>query len=213
MPSGVRLSENLANMSLSNRAFRAAAFLLGSAAIAVACGGGGHLASGAGGSGGGGGAKGDAGSSQGPPIVTDGARLKARYFVGADGSRAPTGTWIDTKLVTECSFRAGAVAPTADTLCAPTPLSILTLVYGDAACSTPVALGGTVGAGTYASAGDEVGVPSRIFKIGAQRASAKNLYLKQPGSCVPSPLNTGELHNIDGPGLAAADFVSAKILP
>ena len=76
-------------------------------------------------------------SSASAQTMTSGSRLKAKWYVGADGSKQFLG-WHDSQLNTDCDFE---VASDGATRCIPAyPAGALLATYfADAACSQPIA--------------------------------------------------------------------------
>jgi hypothetical protein len=76
-------------------------------------------------------------SSASAQTMTSGSRLKAKWYVGADGSKQFLG-WHDSQLNTDCDF---GVASDGATRCIPAyPAGALVATYfADAACSQPIA--------------------------------------------------------------------------
>lgn len=82
----------------------------------------------------------------------DGTRLQAHYLVGADGSKSPTGTWLDTMLGVDCAYHVASdgktrCLPGATTTLYPNPPSFAPIVpsgsvfYSDSACTVVAAIG------------------------------------------------------------------------
>jgi hypothetical protein len=126
-----------------------------------------------------------------PPAKADtnqsGSRLKAKYYVGSDGSKQFSG-WHDSMLNVDCSF-----LPTSDGSFRCVPLSTLAgATFSDSGCTQPlvqVAKGCTPGAyayqGTVINAGGTTCVATsytyRVFRVGVVYLGL--LYTGTPASC------------------------------
>jgi hypothetical protein len=108
------------------------------------------------------GAKGDPGPAgpAGQASNVDGARLKAKYLVGSDGSRQFL-TWHDTMLDSDCAYGGSP------SVCVPGKPTAGSRIYDDAGCSNIIAiLNGDPPPYTYFNAVPSQGVPLQVYKIG-----------------------------------------------
>jgi len=170
---------------------------------------------------GGGGASPDTstGSAGSSPEVRDGSRLRARYFVGADGSRAPTGAWFDSQLGAECAFGVALY----ELLCVPTDVAGGTLQFADAGCTKPLvtpssppftcdASGAPHGAAAFflvGGSGAPACEPSRLFRAGAAVAPTRVWQLASTGQCVTDSVGANGYYVAEE--IRASDLVAATI--
>lgn len=119
----------------------------------------------------------------------NGTRLKARYIVGADGSRQRTGDWLDTTTGELCKY---GQTKDEDSRCLPNAVNQVLVVFADAGCSTPIAIdsGGNVDPlPAYLWTASQAGFV-RFVKLGISIPTSLDYYLElQDGSCVQEPVD------------------------
>jgi len=143
-----------------------------------------------------------------------GSRLKAKYYVGSDGSKEFAG-WHDSMLNVDCGF-----VPASDgtTRCMPAypGAALVELYFSDSGCTQALALGTKGCAAPLYAFQSQAGMGSacvtgfdRIFQLGAAYTGA--LYTGSPASCVtiPSP-TTYSLYSL-GPEVSPSTFVAATL--
>jgi hypothetical protein len=135
-----------------------------------------------------GGASPTGGSSQtgGDVGQSSGSRLKAKHYVGADGSKQFAG-WYDSQLKADCWFQ----QVNGKTVCTPTLWS--SSYYADAACTVPLFYTTAIGCGGIAY---EYGASNydcnarRIYRLQAMSAPA-SMYSKGTACTAMSPPASG----------------------
>lgn len=170
---------------------------------------GGGGADGSGGAGGDGhGASNEGGSSPMPALgYENGSRLRARVFVGADGSRQFIG-WNDTELGVDCAFQR---TPGGTYRCLPTGAAFFSPSYfTDPGCSTPAVLATCDAAPVYAfenfgTACDPVYV---VHDVGPALAM---VYVQSGAQCLQTAPPTGLFAYADGGSVSSSTFASATI--
>lgn len=149
-----------------------------------------------------------------------GSRLKARWYVGADGSRQFL-NWFDSEVQAECYFargRDGALR------CLPSPLgeSVLsTALYADEECSSRVAAFSAASCGSaqpnVVVIQDQAGTdacaqtPYRYHRVGAE-VPAGEIYTLQGTACTVSPRDPARTYRLVGAEIPAAGFVAGEIV-
>ncbi len=144
----------------------------------------------------------DASTSATPPAASvppghaaaqkSGARLRARYIAGADGSRQFVGWW-DSERKEECAF---AKAEDGTLRCLPT--SYPTTYFADASCTKRVLfVDEKVCTPKYAALATPIASDcgqlygSRIFRVGEVVPKPEALYTESASGCTPMPIGTG----------------------
>ena len=143
---------------------------------------------------------------------TNGTRLKARYYVGADGSREPIAAygWYDSERRENCGF---AKAPDGLTRCLPViGAYAYGTYYSDAACVAEIAVaGGTCAAEAprYANVAPSTTCTTfRVHQLGPAYTGPA-LYLKSGTMCVATTVSAGVSYYQIGTEVLPASFVQA----
>ena len=110
-----------------------------------------------------------------------GSRIRARYLLGADGSRQWL-SWTDTMTGQPCTYRA---ASDKLTRCLPEKFFGGSVFFSDAACTSAVFVWSP---GTPTTYGTSDLVPNRYFKSGAEQAEPSSVYqLNSSNQCSALP--------------------------
>lgn len=151
------------------------------------------------------------------PTQRSGERIKARWLVGADGSRQFVG-WYDSELDVECSY---VLAEDGQTRCVPVGPSTgsILMLYSDAGCTSQVV---GIESVCYSSApkyaisveGAVCPVTSGALRLGAEiDPAATPVYDGSPGSCsVANNLDTNDYNFYVATPVPSADFVAAQVV-
>lgn len=157
------------------------------------------------------GEKGDTGPAGKGADSLDGARLKARYIVGEDGSRERSGDWLDTETEEPCRW---AKATDGELRCLPgepeseySPASQIR--YLDSACAQPILLAYSADVPGYITSFYQSGDPVYI-KVGAALMPANVYSLAADGTCVPFN-NPGNYHWYTVDIVPPSDFVAGAV--
>lgn len=120
------------------------------------------------------------GAGAGDSLYQSGSRLRAKYLLGADGSKQFTG-WHDSKLNVDCAPQLAA-----GNLLRCLPANTPTYLWADSSCKTsPVAMGQCVEyLGSLPTTQGCSGNPVRIFKAGNALAETTVVYQGTPSGCV-----------------------------
>jgi hypothetical protein len=147
-----------------------------------------------------------------------GSRLKAKYYVGSDGSKQFAG-WHDSMLNVDCGF---SLASDGTTRCIPTTATLVLAWFSDSGCSQPLAWVTSKGCApaTYAAQGIAPIAPacttysSRVFQVGAAYSGA--IYTGTPANCSEQPDGgaalraTYDFYSV-GSEVAPSTFVAATV--
>ena len=160
--------------------------------------------SGGDGTGAAGGSGGSGGQAQGSGFES-GSRVKARTYVGDDGSRTPVGMY-DDQLGVECSWRKAADGVTRCLPVAPT-----TPLFIDSACATPVLVGSCFPSTQYALRVDQ-GCDSvaHVHPIVGNTGPVSVWTHDENGACVTVPIPPGAVFTL-GAEVPASQFVAATL--
>jgi hypothetical protein len=168
------------------------------------------------GSGTGGTSSGGVGGSSGSPVpdanadeTQSGSRLKASYYVGADGSKQ-FAYFTDTARGNEtCAF---STAGDGSIRCLPSGAYVIATEYSDSSCTLPVAETTTCASPPYAiqtSAGTNCGgYTTHIFAVGAP---VSTFYVKSGTSCISEATPAGYTYVSVGAEIAPSSFQAATI--
>lgn len=143
---------------------------------------------------------GDSGSA------TDGSRLKAIRFVGADGSGQFAGAWHDTQRDEDCTFQ---LAGDGAYRCLPS--GVYGTMYSDSTCTTPAApstctSGNYIINQTYDSCGTASG--DHVWQKG-QTLAVTRLWMKSGSSCAENDSVSGQTFTLGSSEVTADQFVQA----
>ena len=166
-------------------------------------------ASGSGGSGTGGNGAANTGGTANMGEVS-GSRLRARNYIGADGSKQFIG-WRDTERNEDCSFYAAADGTHR---CFPAAAGSASGYFGDAGCTAPLylltACKAPAGATVFASDGDICAATYRIHQLGPKYTAA-TAYAGTPAACQSvTPPASYTLHGL-GAEIPLTNFVEATV--
>jgi hypothetical protein len=136
-------------------------------------------------------------------LALDGSRLKARMLVGADGSKSPTGAWLDTMTGGDCTF---GVATDGKTRCLPPVVPGFQIRWADAACTQPLLIT------TKGDAGPPMLPEEQTFVVSPNSLS---VHYVQPGAPAAPPAEIYVYGCVPGDPSAIPDlaFWSVTILP
>jgi hypothetical protein len=149
-----------------------------------------------------------------------GSRLKARWYVGDDGSRQQFLNWHDSELQVDCGFTTGRDGTLR---CLPTGGggSVLSTQYADSSCTQPLFSQDPEGCNTAAPAvglvqhaeGADVCAAHkyRYYTIGAV-AVPQVAYIRAGGECVSTALHAGHSYWAAGSEIPLSRFVSGQVV-
>lgn len=133
------------------------------------------------------GTPGDAARADTPPEgYSDGTRIKARWntVVFADGAKGRTfAGWWDSERKEECMPSTLSSATSGAGWCLPSTIVSLIAIFGDAACSTPIAAQ-PIGGLKPGLLGSFAGVPRQLWTVGEPLPSPSDVWVKDSGACV-----------------------------
>jgi hypothetical protein len=145
-----------------------------------------------------------------------GTRLKARWYVGEDGSRQPTFQWFDSARNEDCTFQ---MAADGVLRCIPGGYPQVSY-FSDDACTARIFAFGIAAPSScsvnavpkYAVVSSVEGCTSRarVFQVGSV-TDPSQLYLQSGESCVAA-LSDGVEYHVSGPEVAAASFVAVQLV-
>jgi len=144
---------------------------------------------------------------------TSGTRLKAKYRMGADGSKEYiNGTWFDSQRNEDCSF---ATAMDGQLRCLPNLAQayVVESIFSDASCTKPVATVSDSCTHKYAIAYETAVCMAgsqaiRVYNLGAQ---VSTIYYKSGANCFAGTISPPSKYYSLGTEVLPSSFVSATI--
>lgn len=139
-----------------------------------------------------------------------GSRLKARYYVGADGSKQFTFMWHDTQRNEDCTF---SRVNGSELRCIPGGLP--RIYFADAGCTAPLWVTAkapaascySTSAAKYGTNPDASGCPTALHILTA--AAPTMIYSGSPGACIGSAASDALSYFTSGGTIAWSEFVAA----
>ena len=146
-------------------------------------------------------------------VYQSGSRLRAKYYLGDDGSKQ-FWNWYDNKLNIDCSF---VMAADGKTRCLPYQGASSYTYFSDSNCSTPLAIADCSSPGAYVITLQTVGSGCtqsnqyHVFPIGGA-FSGSTVYVKGGSSCTATTtISGGWSYFTLGAEVPASSFVAATI--